>query len=416
MVKNSFQILFILLSLEFIYSQEFHSGLTTMNVETYGKGNKNVESHFVYSLINSDSLIINGTVTSIFHEQVDSACIFYSSKKNIWDSLLSTNGQFRLKINEKNNDGTVELKFKHPDYYLFDTVFSFSSASIINLSVQLVPKYKISLRGRVFSGSLPLEGVDVEISKKGETYKLQTLGCYTDEEDYWNCLYNGMFRQEIVLDNKSDSIHFKFEKEGLKPLLMGMTLEDYTGDIMEVKMKYASKIAFQPKNCLGIKIAFPFTTLKNNWFIDLFYYYTFEKKYFDRVSVGVEGNFLITSISKTYNTFPGQEATFDTSYISTFIGPSALFWLRRPENRYFSTYAGLTGSIEINDGRIGLQPFIGTRIFADINKAISLEIRHVSYRLNVAEYSFNPYGNSIHNQSSEIFNDLIIDIGLQIVF
>jgi hypothetical protein len=360
--------------------------------------------------------IIGGSAISIFHERIDSIWITYIIDESKTDSIFSANGLFRIYLGNVKKDKLLDLKFRHPDYHFFDTTVIVKPLEHTILPVQMAPKFKISLRGRVYAGNLPLEGVKVNIREKEKSYLMETRGCFYDKENYWNCLYDGMFKQDLTLDNSQDSIYLSFERLGMKPLSYGMVLSDYTGDIMDVKMKYDSKLPVRSYNCFNLKIAFPFMTSNADWFIDLAYYRTFTKKFFDRISIGLDANMILSPISITDTTFLDNTGSFDTSYISGYIGPSMLFWLRRPENRYFSTYAGITAGIGLDDGAFFFQPFIGTRVFIDFNKAISIELRHASYDLDVVHYTFNPYGNAYRRKELEDFEDYLLDIGIHIVF
>ena len=57
---------------------------------------------------------------------------------------------------------------------------------------------------------MPLEGVDVEIRHGMEKYTMQTKGCYYDKDNYWNCLYDGMFKMELTTTDPGDSIFISF--------------------------------------------------------------------------------------------------------------------------------------------------------------------------------------------------------------
>jgi hypothetical protein len=372
---------------------------------------------YVYALIdNSNTTILGGNITSIFHEQVDSVWIIYKIENLLIDSVFSKDGLFRLPVSINNKINLIELNFRHPDYHTFDTSFIYSTSGPVILSINLYPKYKILLRGRVYAGNLPIEGVKVLIREKEAVYELETRGCFYDKENYWNCLYNGMFKQDLIIQNAADSIQLSFEREGMKPLSIGMVLRDYTGELLNIKMKYALKISDHLNNCFGLKMSFPFLTFNKNWFVDMTYYRTLNKKSLDRISLGIDANLLLSPVSESDTTFQNNTTTFDTSYISGYIGPSILFWFRKSDKRYFSAYAGLTAGIGIDDGDLFIQPFIGTRIFIDFNKAISVEFRHTPYDLDVVHYSFNAYGNAYRSKKTEKFKEYLLDIGIQIVF
>jgi len=419
MVKFCFRLLFILFLPTLVYSQEdnFYADSGFVN-NSVVKEFTNEEIHaYVFGLVDSSTKsIIGGNITSIFHEQVDSTWIIFTIDKLKTDSLFSRDGLFRIPIEDGKKEKLIELKFRRSDYHLFDTSLIVKSSGSEILSILLIPKFKISLRGRVFAGNLPLDGVKVSIRENDKIYLMETRGCFYDKENYWNCLYNGMFKQDLIVENSNDSINLSFEKAGMKPLSVGMVLADYSGDIMEVKMKYTSKLPVQTNNCLSLKLAFPFISSNSDWLIDLSYYRTLKIKNLNRISVGLDASLILSPVSVSDTTFLNNTATFDTSYISGYVGPSILFWLIRPENRYFSTYAGLTAGIGLDDGDFFFQPFIGTRIFVDFNKSISIELRHVSYDLEIVRYTFNAYGNAYRSTTLENFQDYLLDVGIQIVF
>jgi hypothetical protein len=361
--------------------------------------------------------VIGGVITSIFHEPVDSVKIRFLIDGQPKDSIFCFQGLFRIPVNQIDKYKLIGLSFIHTDYFPFDTSFISNSDEPLLLTIKLRPRQKIALRGRIFVGNMPLEGVSVLIKNKENIYQMVTRGCFYDKDDYWNCLYDGMFKKDLTFDNPSDSILISFNKEGMKPLKLGMQVKEFNGEIMELKMKYTSKIPALPKNNLSLKLGFPFTTTENDWFIDLAYFRNLKIKNFNRLSVGLNANMILTTISVSDSTFPGLDmAVKDSTYISGYIGPSFLIWLTSPNNRYFSTYMGLTTAISLNEKDISFQPFIGTRVFLDFNKAISIELRHVSYSLDAAHFNFNPYGNANREIQITEFKEFIVNLGIQVVF
>ncbi len=361
--------------------------------------------------------LIGGQVISIFHEVIDNAVISINIEGLLIDSIRTEKGLFVIPISHTQKNKLLDIHITHPDYHSFDTSFVFSGKELVVLSLQMTPKHKILLRGRVFAGNLPIEGANVEIIHEGEIHRLKTKGCYYDDEDYWNCLFDGMFKQELVSENLSDSIILVFESEGMETLKTSMTFSEYTGKVMQIKMKYASKLPEIPANNLNLKLAFPFSTSDHDWFVDLSYYRVLNKTSLKRIAWGIDGNMYVSSISVTYPTLPNLEpAKADSSYITGFLGPSLLFWIIRPDRRRFSTYAGCTFSILLSKPQFVLQPFIGTRYFLDINKAISLEFRYFEYDRDVTHYIFNYYGNATHYTKSQHFVKFHINLGIQVVF
>ncbi len=360
---------------------------------------------------------IGGQVSSIFHEVIDDATVTIKIEGKHNDSVKITNGLFVIPFVYADKEKLLDFHIMHPDYHPFDTSFIVFGREPVVLSVKMVPKHKILLRGRVFAGNLPMEGANVEIIHEGNTHHLKTLGCFYDVEDYWNCLFDGMFKQELIADDLSDSINLMFTSRGMKPFQKGMTFSEYSGEIMQVKMKYASKLPEMPANNLNLKLGFPFATSDHDWFVDISYYRALNKTNLKRIAWGIDGSMYISAVSVSYPTLPNLEpARADSSYITGFIGPSALFWILSPDRRRFSTYAGCTFSVQLNNPQFVLHSFIGTRYFLDINKALSLEFRYSEYDRDVTHYVFNLYGDATHYTISEHFIKFHVSLGIQIVF
>jgi hypothetical protein len=419
MAKFCYWLILTIIIPTYAYSQESFLGIDEgFSLNADGEKSYRIQN-FDSSLETTDSLAnsaLRGSISSIFHEVIDSVWVKYKIEKSGYDSILALNGHFQILLNNLKKERLIELEFKHPEFHVFDTSFLIFPLKVQNITINLTPKFKISLRGRVYAGNLPVQGVKVKILLKNKIYQVDTKGCYYDAENYWNCLYDGMFKQDLILDSSTDSIKVLLDKEGMMPRTYGMVLSDYTGDIIDIKMKYASKLSSLPKNCMSLKLSFPFLTIENNWLVDLSYYRMLNGIYLNRFSMGIDANLLLTPVSVSHTTFRNNSATFDTSYFSGYVGPSLLFWIIKPDKRYFSTYVGLTSGMRLNDGNLFIQPFIGSRIFIDFNKAVSIELRNASYDLDVVHYTFNPFGNAYRTIESENFNDFMLDIGLQIAF
>jgi hypothetical protein len=370
---------------------------------------------FVGSQKPEKGIIIGGYISSIFHETIDSAKIKWTINGGESSEVQCRNGLFYF--TENIDKGVIDITVSHPDYHPIDTTILIGNSQVYILSLALEPRYKILLRGRVYTGNIPLEGVNVEIRHLSESYKMKTIGCYFDSDDYWNCLYNGMFKFSIITDNPDDSIQIILNKEGLKKHVHGMTIHEYQGEIMNLTMHYENKLPKVPFNNLNLKLGFPFMSINSEWFVSLSYYRLINKQSLRRFAYGMEGNMYVSNISVTHNTFPGlDEAQEDSSYIDGFIGPSVLFWLLPPERRYFSTFAGVTLALNLNGMIPSLQPFLGTRFFLDMNKAISLELRYCEFNRDIVHYTFNPYGNADHYIESDKLTKFHVNIGIQIAF
>jgi hypothetical protein len=423
MTKYCFHLVFLVTVSCFCYSQDENeypsSGFDEKDNTSYQKSytEKEIRDYVLEIGKGTKSIPIGGLVASIFHEPVDSVRISLHIDNLLKDTILCYQGLFRMVVDEKDNGKKIRLNFIHPDYYPFDTSFICNTEKPVLLSIKLNPRFKISLRGRVYAGNMPLEGVRVEIRNKYHLYQMVTRGCFYDKDDYWNCLYDGMFKQDLTFDKPTDSVVILLNKEGMKPLSIAMPAKEFSGDILNVKMKYSSKLPVQSKNNLSLKLGFPFSSTENDWFIDLTYFRSLKIKSFNRLMGGFDVNMILTTVSVSHPTFPGlQESVSDSSYISGFAGPSLIFWLTPPENRYFSTYAGANAAFSLNKKGFAFQPYVGTLVFLDLNKAISIELRHVSYELDVVHYEFNPYGNAFRKAELKEFNEFLLNIGIQIVF
>jgi hypothetical protein len=362
-----------------------------------------------------DEIILGGYTGSIFHESVDSVKIVVKIDNIIYDSVFTHDGLFSISLPEKGN--LIDLSIAHPDYHQKDTSFLFPEQKITILNLILQPKYKILLRGRVYAGNMPLEGVNVEINHAGSVYKLTTRGCYYDKEDYWNCLFDGMFKLNLTTENPEDSVLIKLSKGGMKSRTIGMKINEYSGEIMYLRMKYESSLPVVPLNGLDFRLSFPLLSSDKDWFVSLSYYRLINTRVFRRLAYGIDANMYVTTVSVTHETFRGLEpSTVDSSYINAFAGPSVLVWLVPPEIRTFSSYAGCTFAYHFQNSELVFQPFIGTRLFLDMNKAISLEIRYCEYKANIVHYVFNPYGSAFHYKVESTFEKLHVNLGIQIVF
>ena len=359
--------------------------------------------------------LIGGYISSIFHESVDSVKVRIKVDNQLIDSTFSHNGLFNIILKEKGK--LIDLSLTHPDYHTKDTSLLFPESGINPLHIMIAPRYKILLRGRVYAGNVPLEGVDVKINLAGKLYQLTTLGCYYDKDDYWNCLFDGMFKLNLITDNPGDSINIELSKQGMKPYIIGMKVNEYSGEIMNLKMKYEKNLPKVPYNNVNFKLSFPVMSFNDGWFMGLSYYRLINTQNLRRIAYGFEANMYITTVSVTHNTFSGLEpSTVDSTYINAFVGPSALLWLVPPEKRKFSTYAGCTFAYNISKPELVFQPFIGTRYFLDINKAFSFEMRYCEYKADVVNYTFNPYGSAFTYIVERTFSSLHASLGIQVVF
>ena len=360
-------------------------------------------------------IILGGYVSSIYHEAIDSVRVQISIDGERTETLFTEQGFFQSDYHGGRK--LVDLTFSHPDYHKKDTSLVLRKDDINIIMLQLEPRYKILLRGRVFTGNMPLEDVDVRVLHDTDEYKLTTRGCFYDREDYWNCLFNGMFKLELTSENPGDSIKIYLHKEGMKPYIYGMTFNEYQGEIMQMRMKYESRLPVIPMNDLNLKLGFPFMSAEQDWFVSLSYYRLVNREKLKRLAYGIDANMYITNITVSYPTFDGLElAEADSSYINTFLGPSVLLWIRSPEHRVLSSYVGTTLSMDLNSTTFTPQFYLASRVFLDLNKAISLEIRYCEFDRVVTHYTFNAYGNAGKYGIFEKFTKIHATLGVQVVF
>lgn len=362
-----------------------------------------------------EGIVMGGSITSIFREVIDSAVLNIYANGAAIQTLLCNKGLFILSPVEAGS--LIDIRVLHPEFHVFDTSFIAANTNPIVLQFQLVPKYKILVRGRVFSGNLPLGGTDVKVSYREKEYNLLTRSCYYDEESYLNCLYNGMFKVDLIAENPEDSIHFILTKSGMKPLEFGMRFKDYTGEIMKLKMRYDKTLPSLPLNEVSLKLSFPFLSSDEDWFVDISYYRLINGTNLRRFALGLDANMFITNVTTEIETLDGLETSgYDSSYVSATIGPSVLFWFIPPEKRKFGSYAGCSFTWNIGRPEIVFQPFIGTRYFLDQNKAFSLEFRYAELQDDVVHYEFNYYGNAYRSSATQAFKKFHLNLGIQVVF
>lgn len=365
---------------------------------------------------NGSGYLFGGQIRSIFREKIDSVAIevSYADRKYIY--FTNTDGLFNIPVYSDEKSILVDINVTKPSYHSFDTSIILRRKSDIPVfRIALFPKYKILLRGRIFAGNLPLEGVNVTIRHNEQIIRTKTLGCYYDSENYWNCLFNGMFKTEITAENPMDSIYLSFSKTGYKLDNLSMQFKEYDGNILHYKLRYADTLAWFPKHNLNLQLAFP-VWLDNDWYVGLKYYYMFRLGNFRRLGLGIETALLISQLELEFPTFQGAEmARIDSFYYTPYLGPTVLIWLTNPVARKFSSYCGNSFNVNLNNGNLSFQPFIGSRYFLDMNKSLGIELRYVSTQLDKVNYTFNPYGNAIPSTNTIIREKIVISIGMQII-
>jgi len=361
---------------------------------------------------------ISGQVLSIFNEPVDNIMVI-ARTQDYKDSVYSDfNGFYKIYMPEENSRRAQQmmLRFVREDYKPFDTTFYYSSRDKdAYIEVKLIPKYKILVKGRIMAGNMPVENVDVVISHNKNNYRVKTLDCYYDDENYWNCLYQGMFKHEIVTENPNDSVYLYFSKPGFKSEQHNFRFADYSGELIRYKIKYADSIPGLPDNSFNLKLSYPLTS-ESGWYLGLSYYRLFKTGNFRRLAAGIDVSMVTLRQNVEYPTFSGLETSYDTTYITGMAGPSLLLYLTKPYIRRFCTYLGSTFALTFNKAEFVYQPFAGVRFFLDMNKSVSIDIRYITYHFDAKRYRFNYLGNADSYFINKSDERLLINLGLQICF
>lgn len=370
-----------------------------------------------YNLPAQEKIKISGYVKNIFYETIDSVLVIL--KNPVDEKIISTcytniDGFFTIEADKKYYNENLKLICTKIDYRYFETYVKLDSNSI-NLNINLTPRYKILLKGRIYIQSTPLENVNVKIIFDTNTYNLTTLGCYYDDENYWNCLYYGMFKTELITENPDDTIKIMCNKSGYKPLYYTLKFSEYDGTILKLKMKYADSIPDLGKNNFHLKFTNPFGN-NSRWFLNFSYYRNIKFNKFNRLYLGGEFSLNTKTMQVSIDGLPQylNFISYDTSYMNYFIGPSALLSITKPEKRYFSSYISLGFLYSSANNNFILQPSLGTKIFLDMQKSLTIELRYLNYDLKIKNYIFNYYGDAIPYYKIITDKSIIFTFGLQI--
>jgi hypothetical protein len=371
----------------------------------------------------NDTLLLQGRVTNIHNQSLDSVKIIVTGT-SLTEGFVIRDGEFKLLIPVSLADHEITLDFSKNgfrDHSITHTIPT--DYRLKDLHVRLYPGYRILLKGRTRVGNMPLEDVNVTIKHGDKVYNQKTLGCFYDEEEYWNCLYLGMFKADITTQDPGDSIKLFFSKAGYEPVLKAMKFSEYSGDQIDVKLSYADRVPEFPQHNLNLKLSPPLKPLHigsdyNGWFLGLSYYYHLSSATFwRRVAVGLEVSMTTSEYTDEFILLPGEEtARKDSFYIDAFGGPSVKFWFIEPEKRKFGSYVGNTLAWSFINGSLVNQPFIGTRYFLDLSKSISLEVRYLSHQIEVTEYQGNMTGAAIQETKQALDEKIMINLGIQVIF
>lgn len=319
----------------------------------------------------------------------------------------------RFFIRHRSEITQVRLTIAQLDYHLLDTIIALSP-NPKPLTIHLIPKYKVVIKGRIYSGNLPLEDVSVKIQHNSQTFSLKTLGCYTDSENYWNCLYNGMYKQAVGFENPNDTVHITFTKKGYRNHKLSMAIGEYDGDIIPTKLRYEKHLAIYPKHNIGINFGLSFNQA---FAVNLQYTYQLQMGNFNRLAIGLDGSLINQKVEDELPTFEGLSPTQATSYYNiACIGPVLDMSLTKPTNRYLNIHAGLVGAVFIPNQQFSLQPYLFGKVYIDINKAFVWQVKYMNYTIDQTAYQFNAYGKAFESAYEEQYSDIFCSVGLTVSF
>jgi hypothetical protein len=357
--------------------------------------------------------LLTGYIYSNLHELIPVIEFEYyidNGKKEI----AQTDAQGRFFVPRPDDSEQIIIRINNPEYDNFDTTYIVSKRGFKFLPIELSARYKLLIRGRVFAGNMPIENVHVSLSHQDTAYSTKTQACYTDDENYWNCLYLGMFKQALVFDNPDDSIYITLQKEGFKSQVIPMILSDYDGKILLYRLRYTNELPFFPTHNVGFKAGF---TFRDTWDVELFYIRQLQLGGFQRLGVGVSASMLMNQVSTEHATFDnlGQVKATE-NYTTGVVGPLVNYSITNPLNRKFNLYTGAVAAFIFPEATLNFHPYIGGKYYLDMDKALCWEVRYVDYSIDVSEYTFNAYGNAERTQTNKKFQMVSYNLGLLVSF
>jgi hypothetical protein len=364
--------------------------------------------------------LLVGYTLSIYNEIVTDKTIRYSfddgpEHEISCDSL----GRFYI-IPKDKNVMRLKITCESDDFHPVDTAFSWKSVSDLPLICWLRPRYKIILRGRAIVGSLPMENVNVEITHLADTFSTQTQECYTDDGGYWNCLYHGMFKQEIIFDDPDDSVQIRLSREGLKPIKKSLICGNYDGKVLPLKMRYTDFLPELYQHQIGFRFTPP---IFDTWMVSVFYHHLFNINGFNRLGADIEGGMFLRSLTEDLPRKPGNNDTVDvelikadTVYVTGYISPNIVFWFTNPQNRKFSFYGGVSFPFIFPQKQFTVQPYLGSQFYLDLNKALFLEIKYLNYEHEIIKYTIDQNLVIEKYKQDESVSKIYFDVGIKISF
>lgn len=423
--KNLSLVLFFIIS-QVSYSQTHtKTGFSDNENKTYFLLPDTEEMFFYYDSLTTQlkKTLLTGYTFSVYNEIIPRQTIKYSfNNKSFHETTSDRRGRFFVIPKDLNFNQIHLIYSNNKEYHSIDTIIEIIPGVFQPLILNLQPRYKIILRGRSFTRRLPLEDVKVQIIHRSDTFNTKTLTCFTDEEDYWNCLYRGMFKQEILFDDPSDTLKITLSKKGFSNNTVWFKCADYNGTILPIKMHYSRLLPELYAHHIILKVGPP---IANNWMVTLNYNHLFRFKRLSRLSTGLGAGMFLKDRATDLRVSPNQQnildsasinTHFDSTYVSAFIGPNVQFWITNPQKRVYSFYTGLSTPFIFSQKKFYLQPFLGGRFYLDLNKAFIVEARYLNYELQVLDYFLNQFNSVASNTINISVDKLYFNMGFQVSF
>jgi hypothetical protein len=372
-----------------------------------------ISSHF-------NQKLLTGYTFSVFNEVISNAIIKYSIDGKPFQEIKSdAHGRFFVvpELSPKN----IRIVCESNDYHVFDSTYNWKTIKDIPEICWLHPKYKIVLRGRAIIGNVPVEGVDVQIMHKSDTFSTKTRSCYTDNEGYWNCLYLGLFKQEILFENPADSVKIHLTKAGIKDKSFIINCGRYDGSILPIKLKYDKLLPELYQHHIGFRFLPP---VWNKGMVSIKYEHLFEFNGYSRIGAELEAGVFMNILNSNLPRLadPSNPDTnmvlinTDTTYLSAYVSPNIIFWITNPQYRKFALYSGVSFPYFLDQGKFYIHPYLGGRIYLDLNKAFFIEARYVKYFKEIVNYNLNNTNAIEKSTINKAIEKLYINVGFKISF
>ena len=223
-----------------------------------------------------------------------------------------------------------------------------------------------------------------------------------------------MFKQAITFENPDDLLLISFEKDGFQDKTISMTMADYDGTVLSLRLRYAHDLVKFPKHNIAIKFGH---TFQKTWSVGINYIYQLQIGNFKRLGIGVDGAMLSNNITTQHSTFDNLSlAEAETYYPVGMVGPLINFSVTKPTNRLLNVYAGVVVPYMFPQERIAFHPYVAGKYYLDLNKAVFWEVKYIDYTINEAKYEFNPYGYAYQEELPQDYQKLLFSLGLLVSF